>query len=223
MTVPRTHLLAGAVAFCLSASSNAVASLIEFDNSALTWRWFTGGLDNYFLDITTDVAHQPVSGDMVRPHSMIQDPRPSSGNLTPGQTSLGGQAASSFALGALFDRGPAGSLQGPAQLGVGDVVGPSLTYGQVVYVGSVRSNFGQGEPPSQVLSTTGYIGVRLQLADGTHYGWVHVIGTLSGRAWNFDADRWAYESIPDAPAIIPSPSVLAVLGIGSFAASRRRR
>lgn len=205
------------------ATPMALADLVEFDNSALSYRWFLGGLGQYFLDITTDVSHQPGQFVPITPYWMIQDPRPSSGNLTSGQTALFGQGAATFALGPVFDRGIAGTLPAPAQLSVGDVVGPSFTYAQSVYVGHVQPNFGQGVPPSQVLSSTGYIGVRLELSDGTHYGWVHIFGTLASRSWTFDADRWAYETTLGVPALVPTPGVLAASSIALLISIRRRR
>lgn len=220
----KTHRLATlALILPAFAASVAHAGLIQFDNSALTYRWFLGGLDQYFLDITTDIAHQPGEFEPIRARSIIQDPRPSSGNLTAGQTSLVGQGAVTFAMGADFDRGPAGILAAPAQVAPGDFIGPSFTYASSVYVGHVQPLMGFGVPESQVLTTSGFIGVRLELADGTHYGWVHIIGTLAARSWTFDADRWAYETTPDAPALVPAPATLAAGAFSLLLMNLRRR
>ncbi|MCC5621602.1 hypothetical protein [Nostoc sp. CHAB 5715] len=70
------------------------------------------------------------------------------------------------------------------------------------------------------------IGLELTIAGQTHYGWalVHHTGFYVNRqdgAWQ--VERWAYETTPNTPAVIPAPGAGALLGVAGVIASRRRR
>jgi hypothetical protein len=89
---------------------------------------------------------------------------------------------------------------------------------------------------SGLLGETGeaYLGIAFDVAESTHYGWIHV--TLGEVDPEFGLENpitasWAYESTPDTPivaGVIPEPSTGILTMVGSVgllfvARSRRRR
>ena len=112
---------------------------------------------------------------------------------------------------------------------VGDSVGPTLSFSDeflalgldVVGVGSANE-WGGG--------LTGYLGIEFEIAGATHYGFARVI-------WSPDNDSLAttsfvtvdqvgYNTVANAPAIIPIPepsSVMLLFGVGIASLVRRRR
>jgi hypothetical protein len=75
----------------------------------------------------------------------------------------------------------------------------------------------------------GYLGLRIQLNNNTHYGWADVTFNKSGPdAYTNTLHSYAYEDAPGQPIIagaIPEPSAAALLvaGAAGAAALRRRR
>ena len=76
-------------------------------------------------------------------------------------------------------------------------------------------------------SSTGYLGVRFQAADGAHYGWIRA--TVGPYFQNiFTIHEWGYNDTPDGPIMtgeVPEPGSLGLLALGGagLLAWRRKR
>ncbi|MEJ6581833.1 MAG: PEP-CTERM sorting domain-containing protein [Akkermansiaceae bacterium] len=78
------------------------------------------------------------------------------------------------------------------------------------------------EGSGSFFETSGYLGVRFQGEEGTHYGYVHLNGE---RVRNFNVISYAYESEPNTPILtgaIPEPSTTFALFLSSLMLWRRR-
>jgi hypothetical protein len=73
-------------------------------------------------------------------------------------------------------------------------------------------------------TATNYAGLRFDLADGTHYGWIEVQSFLN----ELTLTRFGYESEPDvgiraAAGTVPEPGTLALLALGAAGVLAMRR
>ena len=66
----------------------------------------------------------------------------------------------------------------------------------------------------------GFVGLRFQMADGVHYGFVEI---ETGEGFGLTFHSAAYESEPDVGITIPEPGSLAALALGAVALLKRRR
>jgi len=79
------------------------------------------------------------------------------------------------------------------------------------------------------LGQSAYMGFRLNLADGPHFGWVEldfrtgIFSSGGGTIPMYQPIRWAYESQPNVPIAVPGPSVGGCLAVGALAVGLRRR
>lgn len=74
-------------------------------------------------------------------------------------------------------------------------------------------------PDDQALDfSQGYIGVRLDKADGPHFAWVELARIGDG----VNALCWAWEDQPNTPILTPEPGSLSLLLLGGLALLRRR-
>jgi hypothetical protein len=92
---------------------------------------------------------------------------------------------------------------GPAY---GDVVGASAPAGATwETTADVAATVGAG--PQLFLTLPTYIGVRIQLPDGVHYGWAHLESwTNDGMGHHgFVVSAWAYESTPNTAIVVGNP------------------
>ena len=64
-----------------------------------------------------------------------------------------------------------------------------------------------------------YLGVRFDLGEGFHYGWVGVV--REGEA--LEPFAWGYETDPGVPIYGPEPGTLSLLAFGAAAVAARRR
>ena len=64
-----------------------------------------------------------------------------------------------------------------------------------------------------------YLGVRFDLGEGFHYGWVGVVREGTG----LEAFAWGYETTPGVPIEGPEPGTLAMLAFGAVLVGSRRR
>jgi hypothetical protein len=76
--------------------------------------------------------------------------------------------------------------------------------------------------------TDGYVGIELNLASGTDYGWLEFSDNPTASSPTLTLEDWAYNNTPGQGIMtgpVPEPSTAALLGIGALglAASLKKR
>ena len=64
----------------------------------------------------------------------------------------------------------------------------------------------------------GFVGLKFESADGTHYGWLDIEGVPNGGSYFF-VHGWAYETTPDVGIVagaVPEPSSVVLFTIGAI-------
>ncbi|MBZ0111365.1 MAG: hypothetical protein K8J08_02785 [Thermoanaerobaculia bacterium] len=84
----------------------------------------------------------------------------------------------------------------PYQLSSGASISPGATWTCTTAVTFHSLNYGSSSFGNWPSGTSGYIGVRFDIAGETHYGWVHLQMTSNNSLVITD---WAYEDVPDTP------------------------
>jgi hypothetical protein len=118
-----------------------------------------------------------------------------------------------------------GSFFYPTAFQAPSTIGPALgfsgnstqtlnTFGTLA-MGTAYGNWAGGSPVS------GYVGVKFQISGADHFGWVHV--TWDPTTSTATIDQYAYNGEVGAPAIVPEPSSLTLLGLGALGLAARRR
>ncbi len=220
-----SHVMGAAV---MVSAAGAAAAPLTFTNLNLAFEWQTIPLTTHgagggviergvfnipALDITRN-AGQP--GDASVPHSLLYGityipvsfPGDPNGFQLVSQ-GMGMQTHAAFARGASVTL-PSGWMltDVPLTLRTGDVVGPQLDFTQG-YGPLSHENQPTGET-WRLSDGHAYVGLRLELATGTHYGWALIapryLGVLPD---SIVFDRyvvlaWGYESSPGTPIVIPA-------------------
>lgn len=88
----------------------------------------------------------------------------------------------------------------------GETIGPVAASG-ASWDMSADHGVAQGTGAAQLLQLPAYIGVRVQLDDGLHYGWIRLesFGPISN-VYAYVISDWAYETMPDTPIIVNAPA-----------------
>lgn len=220
-----SHVLGAAV---MVSAAGAAAAPLTFSNLNLVFEWQTipltthgagggaverGVFDTQALDITRN-AGQP--GDTSVPHGLLYGITIIPGSF-PGDPNrfqlvsqgVGMQPHAAFAQGASVTL-PSGWVLNdvPRTLSIGDVVGPQLDFVQG-YGPLSHENQPNGES-WRLADGSMFIGLRLDLATGMHYGWALIapryLGILPD---SIVFDRyvvlaWGYETSPGIPIVIPA-------------------
>lgn len=172
---------------------------------------------------------------------------PASSNPTAGATSLtatsGTGGTSSTYVDAFFSAGPSiriargitpVTIPGIPQVQQlraavftpGQSVGPANAGAE--WAGAASYSYSRPTLAGPQLGQSPFIGIRLELATGVHYGWIELdwrsVSYPSGLSIGaYQPVRWAYESVPNVPALVPAPGAGALLGAAGIVALRRRR
>lgn len=214
------RLLGVGAAIGLLAAGGAKAAVVEFDNSAGVFTWALRDLMNpqpighFYLDVTAAPNAQPTSPIAQRTYDLpLLLPRP---NLQPGSVAMAG-------LG--LTRGDTiqhGSVSGrPPSAGLLSRIGPWADFASGASVAFLQDPSGL-MPPSRLYASEGYVGLRLTIAGQSHYGWVYIQPAItSPPIWSAVVTvrpvRWAYETRPNTPIVIPGRCMADLDSDGSFA------
>ena len=97
-------------------------------------------------------------------------------------------------------------------LNFGDGIGPDLNWKSEGYTDWFVDPSDWSIPSASFLTPGSYIGVRITLDDGVHYGWIR-------------GGSWGYETSAGVPiaAGVPEPSSIALLALGAVPLLRRNR
>ena len=125
--------------------------------------------------------------------------------------------------GSYFACAPVGPMIGPVdRMNAGDKIGADLLWQYTKDNGLLAGYYGTWWG-GRFVGEAGYIGVKFDLADGTHYGWIAFEGEQDA-SWGL-VTGWAFEDTPDTPieaGQIPEPATLALLAAGAAFLKRRR-
>ncbi len=204
---PTSHIPHGAAALAaaavIAAGTQAYASPVRFDNppGAEHYGWpTTQGDETHWLDLMEPAESQPAP---------INDLTALKQQKTSSKSSLVGAPG-----GVEVEEG---GMWGMFLVGVdaGTLIPSGLAWDNAASI--YYSGYGSELPEGQAT----YIGARLNLGDGFHYGWIGVVRD----GWDLDTFAWGYETEVGVPieAGVPEPGSLALLALGACAALRRRR
>lgn len=106
-------------------------------------------------------------------------------------------------------------LNFPKAFELGDTIGPDMDYGKGTLTAGTSFGVDHVDVGAEIT-----VGVRIQKAGKTHYGWIHLVDTQS----YYQPTRWAYETEPNTPVkvIVPEPSTWCLLLLGVAACARLR-
>jgi len=220
-----SHVMGAVV---MVSAAGAAAAPLTFTNLNLAFEWQTipltthgagggviknGVFDIQALDITRN-AGQP--GDTAVPHSLLYGitiipvsfPGDPNGFQLVSQ-GMGMQPDAAFARGASVTL-PSGWVltDVPLTLTTDDVVGPQLDFSQGY--GPLSHENQPGGETWRLSDGLVHVGLRLQLATGTHYGWALIapryVGVLPDAIVfdRFVVLAWGYETSPGTPIVIPA-------------------
>jgi len=117
-----------------------------------------------------------------------------------------------------------GPFHGPVdRMNAGDKIGADLLWLHTKDDGLLAGYYGTWWG-GRFVGEAGYIGVKFDLADGTHYGWIAFEGEEDA-SWGL-VTGWAFEDTTDTPieaGQVPEPATLMMLTVGAVLAMRRRR
>jgi MYXO-CTERM domain-containing protein len=210
------------VAVVLGVAAPASAVPVQFDASqgSFVWQaqenyWDSGGWEvPTYLDITQS-ATQAGTLDSYPSHQLGKENRHPRPNLRPGWQRIAGMGKSAIACAdpvtTWASAGP--STVDPVQsLSFSTLIGPGLNWKSEAYTQWIQDPSGFSIPSTTFLTPGSYIGVRLTLADGIHYGWI------GGNGWGYET-----ESGVAVAAGAPEPSFLALPALAALPMLRRQR
>jgi hypothetical protein len=221
-------VVAGCIAAGFGSASQVVASVIGFDNSAGQFQWRPSGFppaSGNLFDPTLAPGQQAAAvasrsliytygqifgSDMAAPESIIGGANASiARDMTPVVVhNPGGQE---------FDFFPATAFA------PGQDVGGGANWQMMA--DAAWNSFFAGR--NRLLGQESIVGIRLGLADGTHYGFVDLNWQQAppdfGSMMMYQPVAWGYESTPNTPITVPTPAGAAVAVCGALFAKRRRR
>jgi hypothetical protein len=124
-----------------------------------------------------------------------------------------------------LDFGPwSDTVSPPIVFSPGALIGPGAGGG--AWYDDADINYRSGQNTGSLIGGRGIVGIRLELPDGIHYGWID----LQDNGYHGEPElvplAWAWETTPGVPipaGLVPAPAGAGVLAMLLIASSRRRR
>jgi hypothetical protein len=219
--IPMTF--AALILLLLSPAASQAAD-VAFENADGTFQWISYygfGDDHTLLDITQPKTQDGSTGLTLRYEAASATPHFD-------YTWIPAAARQTAPLTIYDEIGDGYNIYFAQTFAVGEEVGPglafdhpSLSHGYPPVGVELRNSY--TSPPIDIdLGDTALLGVRIEQAGQTHYGWIQMerVGV------NYQPTAWGYQTTPDAPAHagVPEPhGVLLLLGATGLMSMRRRR
>jgi len=210
---------------------SAAADILHFDNSAGQFEWVESFVlnGNFMHGSSLDLTQGPSQSGEQTPMSLLAYTEIffTSNQLV--NTSIEPNDPSVMRIArnpeVLIDLGPNSDIVFPVTTyALGVPIGPSVPNGS--WAVSADVNYRSGAINVSLIGGRAFVGIRLQLADGIHYGWIDLLDQGYNTNPSFLPLAWAIETTPNTPiaaGVIPAPASIACLGVLSLTAGRRRR
>jgi hypothetical protein len=217
-------------AVLVSIAGDAAGSIVYFNNSGGQFVWQESFyLAGFHHGTSLDITQPPSQSGEITPYSIHSF---SESFLTSGETvttSLRADASTvsvSQAPRILVNTpGPyARFVDPPVVYAVGELVSASTPNGDWDSYADV--NWRSSQTDISLINGRAFVGVKLEMPDGPHYGWIDLIDNGYYASPSFVAAAWAWETTPNTPlpaGMVPGPGSLVCLMMAGMRVAQRRR
>lgn len=230
VTVSRGLIAVASIAMLASCAGRAIGDIVYFDNSAAQFAWdesyYLGGFHH---GTSLDITLPPTQSGEATPYSLqsYSEVFFTSGQLV--TTSLTPDAPN-----VSIARGPHTLVNSPGPYS--GFVDPAVAYSAQALIGPTVPNGSWGVDADvdwrsltldiSLIGGHAFVGVLLQLPDGTHYGFIDLVDNGYNHNPSFTPIGWGWETTPDVPipaGAVPVPASLVCLAATAMCVRRRRR
>jgi hypothetical protein len=209
----------------LCAVASAPASVITFENTGGQFDWRPGVVNfppALCLDITQPASQSGASTPFTISWSRGEEVASDTGvthELYCGASTHVVKSTTSVRV-QLFSNGTMVDLYPPQDFGSAGTVGPGLNWQPGATLGWF---FFQFNGDHWIAGSAFSMGLELNMADGTHFGYARFQLTSGTYGLQYQPSDWGYETVPGAPIMVPAPAGVILFAVGLGRCRRRRR